>query len=580
MKNQIIYLLFLITPNITCPMDWFKSSLSSTANLLGAASNYSPGSPSSLPTSQLPTSQPTQNNQLLPLTQTTVQDQNNNNTQELTDPSCIMKTLRKNLFADVMNASEDDTISILSSDMQKAVITFKTNIQKYAPRLKGPDFYALQNHIFELENALKPAGASLHQSSLQDLEKTIDLYLNDPLHQQETLMHSFYMSPKENLIYPFSHYYIDFFAATRAYLKTLESQDSFPRALHLLETCNTLQELAKKLKDEKHPNVVLAGNSKLTTFATLCLQNNQWFEQQQGCYCFEKQAVQQMLSQWAALTPQHVGIEAAWGFRYLEKNTKDNLYQEDRGAFFTSPDFDCFALFDGHGGSKTSQYCSEHLIKTIIQQEGFTNALLYENVTDMYSCIDNAFKQCNNYLDLNFWNVDGSTALLLFIPHNAHHGFTIQLGDSEGYTINDHECTSITPVLHNTKNPAEVDYIRKAHGEDAITILGHFGSTPTLRVGGALLVTRALGNLPRIRKLLNISPTITKFPLKKGSVCLLGTDGVFENNDITTIASCARYKQNTSAGEIATYIMTKIKPYSGDNKMLMVIKLDPYVSKG
>jgi len=290
MNKNCIYLLFLATPTISFPMDWIASTLGSVSSSSG-----SPISQANLPIPPEPT---------LAISN---QNNNNNTNQELTNQHQIMRRLRNDLLENMIDKGE-----ISAEQMQQAATTFQIDLKKYDHYLKGPDLWALQEHVFELENYVEK-DMTIHRPTLQKIEATIDQYLDIPRHQQ-ILTHSFYLSP-DNVVYPFSHYYINFCTATHAYLNALTKKvDESAQTVNLLETCNILQEYFKKLNERQHPNAFLTGNSKLATFAAICLQKNrEWFEQKQGIYSYEKQAVSEILNKWAVLAPQHVGIEAAWG---------------------------------------------------------------------------------------------------------------------------------------------------------------------------------------------------------------------------------------------------------------------------
>jgi len=168
-----------------------------------------------------------------------------------------------------------------------------------------------------------------------------------------------------------------------------------------------------------------------------------------------------------------------------------------------------FAVFDGHAGSKVSQYCSEHILEKIINSE---NSFLPEaerehngaaadepqrmngngngNCNSAYqSKIKSAIKK--GFLDLDdtirklpeFTNGDdksGSTAVACLIsPNNI---YLINCGDSRAIVVRDNKVLMNT-YDHKPINPEERERIQRAGGSVMIQ-----------RVNGSLAVSRALGD--------------------------------------------------------------------------------------
>jgi len=166
-----------------------------------------------------------------------------------------------------------------------------------------------------------------------------------------------------------------------------------------------------------------------------------------------------------------------------------------------------FAVFDGHAGSKVSQYCSEHILEHILKIE---NSFLPEvlasktqngadepqrmngnvNPSSAYQAkIKSAMKK--GFLDLDdtirklpeFTNGDdksGSTAVACLIsPNNI---YLINCGDSRAIVARDNKVFMNT-LDHKPTNPEERERIQRAGGSVMIQ-----------RVNGSLAVSRALGD--------------------------------------------------------------------------------------
>ena len=106
-------------------------------------------------------------------------------------------------------------------------------------------------------------------------------------------------------------------------------------------------------------------------------------------------------------------------------------YQEDRFTMMKghgAVDCSLYALFDGHGGSKASQYCNDHLLKYIQSDPNFEN--------NIDAALTNGFRR----LDEEFTTIakrgmlsDGSTAVVAVISNKRI--YVANAGDSRAIIV-------------------------------------------------------------------------------------------------------------------------------------------------
>lgn len=143
-----------------------------------------------------------------------------------------------------------------------------------------------------------------------------------------------------------------------------------------------------------------------------------------------------------------------------------------------------YGVFDGHGGTYSSEYCRNHLLPILLSQPEYKGK---DTTPDDYKVImRNGFlamdaemrkKQSDNDNDRS-----GSTAITAFVTPN--HIIVANCGDSRCVLARDGQAIPLS-TDHKPYNAAERDRINNAGG-----------SVMAGRVNGDLAVSRALGDFP------------------------------------------------------------------------------------
>jgi len=143
--------------------------------------------------------------------------------------------------------------------------------------------------------------------------------------------------------------------------------------------------------------------------------------------------------------------------------------REDKDAAF-------FAVFDGHGGSKTAQYCGEHLHKVVLGQEEYGDG-------DIPQALKSGFLQC----DQNMLNdaelkdeMSGCTAVCTLLKDDKI--YCANCGDSRAVASVNGKCEELS---HDHKPCLE---------EESRRIVAAGGWIEFNRVNGNLALSRAMGD--------------------------------------------------------------------------------------
>ena len=206
---------------------------------------------------------------------------------------------------------------------------------------------------------------------------------------------------------------------------------------------------------------------------------------------------------------------------------------------FKLKDSGFFGVFDGHAGSKVSQYCSTHLLDCILEsidKESSDDSKEISTET-VKNGISKGFLQLDeNLKQLPQWATgedrSGTTAVVVTILPDKI--IWANCGDSRGILCRNGKLEFAT-VDHKPYNAEEKNRIERAGG----TVMMQ-------RVNGSLAVSRALGDfdykrasdLPATEQLVSPEPEITvqDRDLSNDEFLLLACDGVFDvmsNDEVT-----------------------------------------------
>lgn len=190
-------------------------------------------------------------------------------------------------------------------------------------------------------------------------------------------------------------------------------------------------------------------------------------------------------------------------------------YQEDRSLIDISNDGLLLAVFDGHGGESTAEFCRANLL------------LAFNAVADdpTMPTIPNKVRGIFNYLALATNDLrEGTTASIVFIPSSLDRAFVGVLGDSPVIIKNKDNEYWHAPEHNVRSNPAEVARVKAAGG----TVYGGYAFAPGggLSASG-LQLSRTLGD-SNFSAILSRDPEIFEIELGKDSFVLVGSDGLFD----------------------------------------------------
>lgn len=153
-------------------------------------------------------------------------------------------------------------------------------------------------------------------------------------------------------------------------------------------------------------------------------------------------------------------------------------------------DMKIYGVFDGHGGSQSSNYLSEHLPNSIYEEFNNNNNSKIRQIMTNQGLIISKFKDSFLKTDYNLYK---------HYQHHHHHsnsGSTAILGiilnNNELYTLNTGDSRLITSINGVPKN-LSFDH-KPNHIGELIRINDAGGSVSYNRVGGVLALSRAFGD--------------------------------------------------------------------------------------
>ncbi|KAL4575748.1 hypothetical protein LXL04_011833 [Taraxacum kok-saghyz] len=182
-----------------------------------------------------------------------------------------------------------------------------------------------------------------------------------------------------------------------------------------------------------------------------------------------------------------------------------------------------FGIFDGHGGSRASQYLKENLFKNLMKHPEFiTNTKVA--ISETYQQTDKDFLESekDNFRD------DGSTASTAVLVGN--HLYVANVGDSRTVISNEGKAVALSED-HKPNRSDERMRIESAGG--VVMWAG------TWRVGGVLAMSRAFGNR-MLKQYVVAEPEIQEQELDEAfELLVLASDGLWDvvpNEDAVSIA--------------------------------------------
>jgi len=201
----------------------------------------------------------------------------------------------------------------------------------------------------------------------------------------------------------------------------------------------------------------------------------------------------------------------------LSQNTQQGRrpYQEDRLVYKISEDGVLAAIFDGHGGDYTSNFCAEMLFAAF-DTVGADAEL--PTVIDKMRRLFGILNFATEHME------EGTTASIVYITPQLDKAVVGILGDSPVIIKNKGAEYWHAPEHNVRSNPNEVKRITKVggyvHGGYA------FSGRGSLDAGG-LQLTRTLGD-KAFSDILSRDPEIFEHELGVGSFVMVGSDGLFD----------------------------------------------------
>ena len=192
-------------------------------------------------------------------------------------------------------------------------------------------------------------------------------------------------------------------------------------------------------------------------------------------------------------------------------------YQEDRYKIDVNNDGVLLAVFDGHGGDFTSEYCEKNLLKA------FNAVADNPDLPTLQRKLWGIFDVLRMGTDDSH---EGTCASIVFIPNSLDRAYVGILGDSP-VIVKTKDGEYWHAPEHNVRsNPAEV---KRVTGRGGIVYGGYaYADSPHSDLSkGGLQLSRTLGDCD-FESILSREPEIFEIPIGVGSFVLVGTDGLFD----------------------------------------------------
>lgn len=243
-------------------------------------------------------------------------------------------------------------------------------------------------------------------------------------------------------------------------------------------------------------------------------------------------------------------------------------YQEDRFVTHVTNEGVLLAVFDGHGGESTAEFCHKALDETWDFFAGDEPEVRLKRTVAKLN-------------DFTQFNHDGSTASLVFIPEGAAKAFVAVLGDSpvviggkkaivpvEGQEPTTALYFTVSPEHNVRTNQKEADAVKDrggivSHGYAMVDIYGY-----------GLQMARALGD-SGLAQILSREPETYSENLDTSSFVLVATDGVFDPGHADTEAAVADVVALIDKGGDAQAIVDRaVRLRTGDNATAILVRFE------
>ena len=230
-----------------------------------------------------------------------------------------------------------------------------------------------------------------------------------------------------------------------------------------------------------------------------------------------------------------------------------------------------FAVFDGCGGDKISQYLKRNyqgILLSHLKANNFNVKLSFEKAfNDIDTTLfeleqkENKLKDSQTQYLANF-ETAASTAVVILIINNVL--YSANIGDSPCFYIDNNQIKKLS-LEHNTSNEKEVERVRK-QGANVFN----------KRVFGALSLTRCIGGFDYKEYGVNTEPHVQKVMIKESGreVAVIGSDGLIEKMNEFELKTLIRENRDMSAQEYSEMLVKEaVNKGASDNITCIVVKL-------
>ena len=226
--------------------------------------------------------------------------------------------------------------------------------------------------------------------------------------------------------------------------------------------------------------------------------------------------------------------------------------------------FGLFVILDGHGGQEVALYTKQNY-PIILKKK----LLQVSNKYTIPMALQDSIKKISKSLSEKSEFMSGSTFCGVLIDKVHKDYYTINVGDSRAFKAfpsseGDTDLTfKLEPLTieHKLTNQNEKDRILKFH---------HLIQN---RLGGQILVTRALGDFGFAEYGLSDEPDINGFKLTNERFILIGSDGVWDFLELDEVIKCLKINETKGTSIIGQEIVKAAKMASIDNISLIVISI-------